>query len=477
MMGGIAHIEDLKIDQFISSLRNLRNYEISEKIDGSNIQFGLDEKGFYTAREGKGGERVYNVDMYDINFATTFQRSAHLALEQRASAMNLSVGDKLEAEVLFGKLPNAIPYSADKNQIIFLRVVEGNVNLDSLRQALEGDTVVVELPAPYTSDGKTIHVADEHHTWSFSQTPTTSGNKYLNDALKQELNTALDKLEEYLIQPSGIWEFSNAEVLSIPLNKRPEGVTTAQWKDLKVQVKQARANVQTEIYKDENGQRTGFKARIKDLLLNNMVRQTKSAFGPEIENGGWIEGVVFKNKETGEMFKVVDKDMFTSVKNFLWQVRSNLSDKPRNVDNIESFMGNVLHGLSCSLGHPDLGTYNAKRYLRKQGKTRSEILTNMSQGVEFDKVRNQWVQILDQQTHILTEELENYRKTVSEKEFITNFNGTLRKFKYDVEVNKRTLQTFSVMYKQLDGFSQGANNAKSTSDLIMLLSGRQLNTL
>ncbi|HEY6436083.1 MAG TPA: hypothetical protein VIY47_05805, partial [Ignavibacteriaceae bacterium] len=79
---GISHIEDLPIDTFINVLENLHEYEITEKVDGAEILFGIDERGFYTSREAKGGNRVYSVEDYSVTFPTTYMRSAHILLEQ-----------------------------------------------------------------------------------------------------------------------------------------------------------------------------------------------------------------------------------------------------------------------------------------------------------------------------------------------------------------------------------------------------------
>lgn len=479
MFEGITHVEDLKIDQFIDALRNFEEYEVSEKIDGSNIQFGIDEGGFYTSREDKGGKRMHDVSDHPINFSTTFQRSAHAALEKVLPQMidvGLARGDRVEAEVLFGKLPNAVPYSSEENEIILLRTIDGDVKIDALKNALVGETIYVAVDSPYTIDGKTIHMAEEEHKWTFAKTPSWEGNELIDDVVRERINRELDELDLYLKKPSGIWKFSNVDILGVPLNKRPEGIDPKDWSEIKERVKKKRVEVHKHVQGDsEDGH--GYKLRIKELLLNDLVRQIKSEFGPEIEDGGWIEGVVFKHKKTGAMFKVVDKDMFLTVKNFIWQVRSELAERPRSVNTLESFLGKLLVGLATSTGHPELGTMQAKRYLKKFGDTPEEIVQEITDGMDFSSLKGYWTNYINQQEKKLSLELDKYKDEKGDKKVTVDFGGKKREFHYDDEVDKRTMQVFASVYKQLEAFKLGIKRARSSEDLLKLLVGRQLSEI
>lgn len=470
--GGITHIEDLAIDELVNALRNFEEFEISEKIDGSNLQFGYDEEGFYTSRESKAGdERMRSVDDYPIQYSTTFQRSAHLALEKVMPLIIRSefftTGDAVEIEVLFGKLPNAVPYNDDANRIIFLRPISGNPDIKGLSELLDGQNIRVELDAPFSLNGKTMDTRPERHMWQFAQTPTVNGNEVIKGEAKAELDAKLDEIETFLKQPSGIGEFSNAEAVSLPLNKRPEGVTPAEWKEAKTAVKELRKKFYDVA---DDGTTSGFKHDIKELLLKRLVRAIGSAFGPDVQNGGWIEGVVFRHKDTGQMFKVVDKDMFTAVKNFLWKVRDELSDKPKSVNTVKSFMGKVLVGLGTSIGIPELGTYQAKRALKKHGTTREEILHNIAIESDFENTQSFWEYFIIDQQEKFNKELDKYIKGRKDMSFSTND----RNFTYDDEVHARTLQVFESVNRILAEFLEKIKKAKSMEDLILILVGRQL---
>jgi len=478
---GISHIENLAVEDFINAMRNFGHYEISEKVDGSNLQFGLDDEGFYTSREAKNGNRVRDVDDYPISYNTTFIRSAHLALEKILPIMvkvgGLRKGDRVEIEVLYGELPNAIRYTSEENRIIFLRTVEGNADINDLRDSLGGRKVSVELTVPYTTDGRTIEEAREINIWSFEKTPTISGEHITQSEAMKTMMLEVDAMEEYLLQDSGIGEFSNAELLALPLNKRPDSVNIEQWKELKVEVKDKKQEIQKELYHEAEGERIGFKARIKDILLNELVRKEKSGFGPEVEDGGWIEGVVFSHKGTGEMFKIVDKDMFTTVNKFNYTVRKSLSEKPSSIKTVQSFLGELLTSMASALGHTELGTIQAKRHLKKHGSAPEEILANLSNDVDFNQIQDYWLSLIDQKEQELLDKLNNYHNTKGDHELVVDFGGQERKFYYDGEIDKRTLQTFSQIFQMMEEFKSGVTEATSVEDLIVLLVGKQLSEI
>jgi len=417
---GITHLEDLKVDEFIDIFCNFDQYEISEKVDGSNIQFGIDEIGFYTTREDFGGNRVYDASSYPVSFSTTFLRSAHLALEKNLPAMvsvGLQQGDRIEAEVLFGEFPNVVPYSSDINRIILLRSISGDTDVNSLRKVLIDNVVVVNLPAPCTLDGKNICVAPEQHRWSFSSTTVVNSEDIISNDLRDAITLELIKLKACT---------------------------------------------------DED-KITQLKTKIKEMLLNNMVRHIKSEFGPELVNGGWIEGIVCRHRKTKKQFKVVDKQIFGVVKNFLWEIRNDLTEKPRSVNKVDSFIGQFLKELSESINHPTLGTTQAKRYLRKFGSTKEEIIANLAKDIKFVELCRMWDEFIKIYEQKLEDKLVQYRITRHKKAITVNLGDRTQTFTYNNEIDRRTLQVFSSLFLKLEQFKQGITNATCAEDLIVLL--------
>ena len=171
---GIKHLEDLPFKELQNAMNHIQEYVITEKVDGSEILFGIDNTGFYTSREMHGGKRIYNVDDYELTFSNTYKRSAHLALEQALPQMQLAglkIGDQVEAEVLYGEVPNVVPYSPNMNFVIFLRTTEGSVDINLLTDKLAGYSTDISLLVPYTPDGIQILNKIEKNTWLFSRTP------------------------------------------------------------------------------------------------------------------------------------------------------------------------------------------------------------------------------------------------------------------------------------------------------------------
>src|SRR5690606_18542104 len=94
---------------------------------------------------------------------------------------------------------------------------------------------------------------------------------------------------------------------------------------------------------------------IKEILLNQLVRKTASPFGPLLEDGGWIEGVVLKDS-SGNMVKLVDKNKFGVIREDAWRVRNQLTERARSIDGNHSFLGGLRVQMAQALGHAELGT-------------------------------------------------------------------------------------------------------------------------
>lgn len=307
----IPHIEELPPRKTLEILANFWDYEATEKLDGSQLLFGIDEDGFYTSRETKGGLRIYNVDDYELSFRNTYIRSAHIALESVLPILKdagLTVGCQVEVEVLYGEFPNVVQYSPDRSFIIFLRATEGNVDIDHIRVKLADQSLTIPLIAPFTLDGKNIDYHEVSNVWEFARSPII---KIAEEVEKKRVDV-LQHLEEYLYQPYNE-HCSHIEFMETPLNKRMT------WADPKNNWRnQQKVLGDTKFFMTM--QMKAIVRKFKDELLIE-TRMRHSQFGPTT---GWIEGLVFRHRETGQMFKVVDKEIFLTVKDFLWAERNKL---------------------------------------------------------------------------------------------------------------------------------------------------------
>lgn len=481
---GITHINDQKvpISKFLEVLKNIKEFEVTEKVDGSNLWFGLDMAGnLYTSRGKKEGGTFYNQDDWGSDFKDTGFKSAHAALknkEKEIKVAGMNPGDIIEAEILFGDKPNAIPYWP--NQIIFLTIIKGDPDITAIANELEGQTSTVDVRnVPYTDDGKTIERRDESHNWTFAKV-----QKYEVDIdkLETELDKHIKKLEKFLSQPNiAKLKLENKEQeVSIPTN-----VEVLALRVTKPEIKEAKELVKDVIDGDRDpmtGKRTktsGMRFDIKEVLLDNLVRSAQSTLGPSIEEGGWIEGVVLRRQGTGkdggdELFKIVDHDIFTAVNSFNHQVRGFLTKKhkgPKTVRETAGILGNLLRDMATALNHPSLGTIQAKRYLKKFGESPQEIASAIAKDINVSESKIKWTALLDKASKLLKNLLEQYNDQVEGKEFT---DSTGRTHKYDETIHKRTLQAFAELTRDFATWKRATSESTAPEELVMILVGDKL---
>ena len=475
---GITHIDDQKIpiEKFIDILKRLEEFEITEKVDGANLWMGLDVEGnFYTSRGKKEGGEFYNQNDWGNAFKDTGFKSAHAALERKVPEMKkagLSAGDVVEVEVLFGDKPNTIPYWP--NQIIFLRRIQGDPDIEGIANALEGKRSEVQVNnVPFTNDGEIIEREDQNHSWSFSKV-----QKYEPDIaeLKSALDAKIKNIENFLVQPN----IADLKVTNKTGEERvPTNIEVLGMRATKPEIKEAK-----EIIKDvidgsrdsETGKRSGksgLRWEIKEILIDKLVRTAQSTLGPTIEQGGWIEGVVLKrpSEKGDELFKVVDKDIFTAVNKFNYQVRSFLTDKHKGTESpreAAGILGNMLRDMAKVINHPQLGTIQAKRYLEKLGRTPNEKISAIVGDVDLESTKISWIRLLERTEKLLQTLLEQYKDQVADKEYVDPVG---RAHKYDDEIDKRTLQVFAELKNDLTTYIQSVSGAKKPEELVMVLIG------
>lgn len=301
----IRHFEDLPLDDILHFLENHRTYKATEKVDGSQLLFGIDEHGFYTSRETKGGKRIYNLSEYDLDFHNTYRRMAHAALQSSISLLidaGMKVGDQVEIEVLYGSLPNVIEYSESTNYIIFLRTTSGSIDIDCLQSSFDKHTVSVSMLVPTTSDGISIVDVNRICDWRFVRVPSWEYDEHDLDSI---LKDRLGYYSEFLNRKVHELGISYRQLLSIHLGK------ISDYKIDKESISALRDLVR--LYDSAH------RLSIKNDLLNSIIRNRPSNLGP---SHGFVEGVIFTRAD-GKMFKLVDKDLFREVQKFYWMVRNN----------------------------------------------------------------------------------------------------------------------------------------------------------
>lgn len=452
---GITHLEDLSPQDFLNAIQSLNSYEITEKIDGAALQFGIDNTGkFFTSRTAKGGHDYYNYNDWGQRFSDTGFKSAHLALENYVNNVVknpktshlIERGERYAAEILFGKLPNTVPYTGETNQIILLGKVNSGPDdrqcLEKLNTFLENKKVTVEVHnIPYTDDGIGIQYQTQNHNWGVAIVPEIRTDVMKKAEAQVVIDDLVAKVGNFLDDKVqiGAMEITFKELIALQLNKKPEWLGDASWKEVKEIVKPLQVQARQQLLSSQ--------LEIKDILLQAYVAGVRSSFGPSLQNGGWIEGVVAKGDN---MFKIVDRDAFTSINKYNWLVRSDINSAKGSV------WQDLKKCMAQAISHPKLATSYAKQYINSFGQDGEEQITNLAGVIDFEKARMEWLVVLNTASTKLDAMLTRYK----EGDFDV---------RYDEEVNKRTLQQFAETGKNIRNLTKATEAADCATDLATMM--------
>jgi hypothetical protein len=319
---GITHFSDLRPSQALKFLQAA--WHTSLKLDGSFVQFGLDEAGrFYTAR--KQGDPYYDVDEWpDMPWCNSF-RSAHALLEGMIDAMRevgtALPGDRFEAEIIWGKRPNTILYPDHSNAIVITRAPKGVFNGDhrakqANKEWLElycGGTAMVSVW--HTEDGVNLHKRAIRQKWSVG---VVRRHILQTSGINNLYNIHLDSAKRSMCKDMENWfhsgtQFEGANVLALlecRLNSRPEWVPLEMWRSpashlLKAQIKYNRDKLRSEYAQS---------VRQISHSLTNFIAQ---AYG--VNNNSDFEGFVVEG--SGITCKFVNRTDFSKANKLSHWVR------------------------------------------------------------------------------------------------------------------------------------------------------------
>lgn len=471
----IAHLEDLDLPKFIEAVSSIARMQATEKLDGAQLWFGLDEQGrLYTSRAGKqkSAENFYSPDDYPYFAANNGFRAALAALKSKEAEIKtiLKPGDTVEVEVLFGRQPNAVVYGAGgKNYIAFLRGVEGtqDVLVDQLAQRLSNQLAKVNVKVVDTVDGENLSLEARDFVFQF-----VSAQK-IDAAVLRGINVTkqLAALEKFLKQRADLEgaKVTNFEVLTSSLGSFDKGVRPA--------AKDLRAQLQAQVLTD-------FKLPIKKELLSKFVHQAKSPLAATDltadENIG-IEGVVLKVPGSDEQVKIVDKDLFTTINQFNHAVRNSINTAVKTTDMSapEESRGGLLGELKILiadlLGNKELArTQGAKKIFSSlKGKTPEDTLRNVTKelagGDDYRGTQRKVLALIDATKEKLATRLKDFKANKD------NFQLKLKSGKsigLSPEVIRRTLVTFAESKRDLDELGEKVKGAKTLLQLAAVLYGR-----
>ncbi len=480
----ITHIEDLGVSDFIARIENLSKLIVSEKLDGANLWMGFDLSGvFYTTRAGKkkGAKNFYSTDDYPNQSAYSGFKAAHLALEkiQKDLAKHIKPGQACEVEILFGRQPNAVTYGINgKSYIAFIRPVEGEgeskateSDIDSLSTDLEGKDITVNAEILTSEDGEKLEAQKLPVTWQVVKTQTLDSKELKTINFSKEIK----ELKKFLNEPNSAakklgFKMTNAEVMGISLTKIP--------KEQREQVKELRTEVNTKVLND-------FKLPIKEKLLTDFVRKIKPKLqGTDLDDSEdtGVEGVVARDPETGEQFKIVDKDVFTTVNTFNWGVRAAVdglvkTDDPTAAREMRGgAVGDSKIRIADLFGMRELAkSSTAKRYITKfKGKNEFDTAKNIADNISnlnFNSAKTKIRAILSAAIDEVGDMLKSYKKEVDDYK-VELKNGKI--VKYSPEVKRRTLTSFAEVKTNLLDLIKNIDKTDNFTGLILALYGNTI---
>lgn len=474
---GITHIEDLDVKDFIRAVRNIGSMQATEKLDGANLWFGLDESGkIYTSREGKrgGSERFYSEQDYPFFAAYNGFRGVQAALMAKEADVKsvLQPGDTIEIEVLYGRQPNAVSYGLDgKNFIAVLQGVDGtsDATATQLAELLKNQEVTVKTVVVDTPDGENLDRKALDQTFRF-----VGVQKIKPELLKSiNLDKEIKELEAFLEAPSGINELSNFDLMSTSLGSIP---------------KDARAEAKTVKEKIISDVKTKYKVQIKKELLDKFVSKVKPALSASDLSGDedtGIEGIVLKDPTSGELLKIVDKDAFTTINQFNFAVRNQITGMIRTLDDtapLESrggIIGQMKIRIADLFGNKELalGRSSKKIFAAAKGDTPTQTIRNVSKTLngadDFNGTKRKIEAIIEATSDELAKMLGKFKKHKDDTE--STYRLKLKSGKaigLSPEIVKRTLMTFAETKRNLVELLEKVKGADTFEQLVSVLYGR-----
>lgn len=474
---GIPHIEDLDVSTFIKNLENLKNLIATQKIDGSNLIVGIDSNNkLYTTRENKGGLRFYNVKDFPKTSAYDGFKTAHAVLTtvEKEIKEYLTPGSALNLEILFGEQPNTVLYGKDNlNYIVILESIPGEdpsvipdqTIIDKLLQSIPKKPIIVKTLVSDTTDGITIVRAPKISTWKIIKADEISKE----DISSIKIDNDINNLKKFL-------NINNKFAKTLGLDKTNYEVLIDKNKKLLEEKKILEEIILTK-----------FKLPIKQKILQ-LNSNLKSSIQSDFNDNNFYptsEGIIFTDPKTRERFKVVDKETFTKVNKFNYQVRNSIVGKIISTNlnlPIESRGGLVGEAKIRSiklfnLDNAELPTQTKKIIEKFKLDNREQTVKNITKSLnqlDFQSIKRKIQAIYIFTLDNLNETLTDFRNNSSDYSLDLNNGQTI---KYTKEITRRTLLTFAEAKKQLTKTLLQIKKTNSIEDILNIFFDRQLNDI
>ena len=467
----ITHVEDLDVETFIRSIERLHELDAVQKLDGANLRAGIDEKGnLYASREQKGGKRFYKQSDFPNTSSYDGFRAAFEVLKKHEKIVKavLSPGEAMNMEVIYGAQPNTVFYG--KSNLCYLAILEMVIgddpsidpDQDKVKQLVKEfkpvGVIHIETMASDTVDGKEMARAPK----VTKSEPAVGYEKLSFGKQLGELKKFLNQENEYARKMGK--DLSNFEVI----------------KDRSQELAEQRKYLDEKIKDD-------FKLPIKQSLLKLLSKQRPSLRGNIGDEGAYegIEGVIFTDPKTRQKFKVVDKDVFTKVNQFNYQVRKGIASRIVTADpnQPKELRGGIvgearLRAINMfGLSNADLPNQAKKVLARFMGSDRSETLKNIADSLHqlnFEAVKRKIQSIYVSALDDLDEALDTFKTHADSYTLKLDSGQTI---KYTAEIRRRTLMTFAEARRTILEMLSKIRRSQDITQLIEVFFDKQLTQL
>jgi len=307
-MPSIPHFEDLSAREIYESLD--LNWSVSEKLDGSYLEAGLDDDGFFYSHR-KGGERNYHVnDWPDECWAATY-RIAHdmagMLIEALLKEQAISPGNYMGFEIIHGNWPNVVRYNIQPphNGVMVITTISWKPST-TFYTVIERFSTFYRAPVRRSSDGITSQVVMEDQDWVIKPNP-----QIVPELVQARLNPSAQRVRKVLDiwfpQESKVEGFTVAEILDINLARKHEKCGDRNWNDLRRELKRERDQLRESFL--------SLTLLFKDAAYKVLVDEMPSVLGA----GSRKEGVVVLTPRG--LFKIVNRDSFLESNLFIHRIK------------------------------------------------------------------------------------------------------------------------------------------------------------
>ncbi len=323
-MTSLPHIEDLPIQTLLDSFN--RGWTISEKLDGSSLEFGLDDEGRFFSKR-KGAPPCYSLAEWpDECWAQTYHHAHHCSMMLVSELISLGLiekGNTFGAEIIQGELPNSVPYSTGHHSRFKIVITYSNFMVSYETEKLIKTFRTNLLPKTQVSlDGRTLSEISNPTLCSFSvnQKIHENNTRELIDAITESYKT----LTLFFNQKSDVDGFTYRDILEASLARTHPKTNGRKWSELKEDIKTERVKVKGEYHqvlrtiKEMTAERT-----IRNNHLQYMNLGARSWYS--LHEGMVVESTGLKFKMNNPRFAELNK--FTHLVKY-WIVGGRRPNRP-----------------------------------------------------------------------------------------------------------------------------------------------------